>query len=237
MIWSDRLGSPSSRSRNRLCRRTATSIHSCLIFQKTLHCTRKQRSRLLSVFSREINYRMYQIYKEDGVVNRFLTARRHFWTPWSERTHYMENGQSVFFFSPHLPYVFGHVRLTGLLLRCSYPTLNQLWEKKILLFCSLKHCSQKFTDHLNAIWYRYKLQPHSQGSLLRRAGRREPWERGCTSYRSDKRVLYSNNQFMNGILTWFDSNSSFRNLRIILSDLLFHNTAQDKINELLPFYQ
>ena len=38
--------SPSSRRRNRLCRRTATSIHSCLIFQKTLHCTRKQRSRL-----------------------------------------------------------------------------------------------------------------------------------------------------------------------------------------------
>ena len=49
--------------------------------------------------SREINHRMYQIYKEDGVVNRFLTVRRHFWTPWSERTHYMENGQSVFFFS------------------------------------------------------------------------------------------------------------------------------------------
>ena len=31
---------------------------------------------------------------------------------------------------------------------------------------------------------------------------------------------------MNGILTWFDSNSSFRNLRIILSDLPFHNTFQ-----------
>ena len=46
-------------------------------------------------------------YKEDGVVNRFLTARCHFWTSWSERTHYMENGQSVFFISPHLPYVFG----------------------------------------------------------------------------------------------------------------------------------
>ena len=29
---------------------------------------------------------------------------------------------------------------------------------------------------------------------------------------------------MNGILTWFDCNSSFRNLRIILSDLRFHNT-------------
>ena len=28
-----------------------------------------------------------------------------------------------FFLSPHLPYVFGHVRLTRLLLRCSYPTV------------------------------------------------------------------------------------------------------------------
>ena len=27
-------------------------------------------------------------------------------------------------------------------------------------------------------------------------------------------------------LTWFDCNSSFRNLRIILSDLRFHNTFQ-----------
>ena len=48
----------------------------------------------------------------------------------------------------------------------------------------------------------------------------------ATSYRSDKRVHFSNNQFMNGILTWFDCNSSFRNLRIILSDLRFHNTFQ-----------
>ena len=31
--------------------------------------------------------------------------------------------------SPHLPYVFGHVRLTSLLLRCSYPPLNQFWKK------------------------------------------------------------------------------------------------------------
>ena len=56
---------------------------------------------------------------------------------------------------------------------------------------------------------------------------------------------------MNGILTWFDCNSSFRNLRIILSNLRLHNTfqfvkygasaqfffsllsAQDKVNELL----
>ena len=48
----------------------------------------------------------------------------------------------------------------------------------------------------------------------------------ATSYRGDKRVHFSNNQFMNGILTWFDCNSSFRNLRIILSDLRFHNTFQ-----------
>ena len=61
------------------------------------------------------NTRVYQIHKEGGVANRFLTARRHFWTPWSERTHCMENGQSVFFISPHLPYVFGHVSPGGVL--------------------------------------------------------------------------------------------------------------------------
>ena len=42
-------------------------------------------------------HRVYQIHKKAGVVTRFLTARRHFWTPRSERTHCMENGQSVFF--------------------------------------------------------------------------------------------------------------------------------------------
>ena len=55
------------------------------------------------------NTRVYQIHKKGGVANRFLTARRHFWTPWSERTHCMENGQSVFFLSPHTPV--GCVRL------------------------------------------------------------------------------------------------------------------------------
>ena len=45
------------------------------------------------------NTRVYQIHKEGGVANRFSTARRHFCTPWSERTHCMENGQSVFFLS------------------------------------------------------------------------------------------------------------------------------------------
>ena len=60
-------------------------------------------------FSVNNNTRVYQIHIEGGVANRFLTARRHFWTPWLERTHCMENGQSVFFLSPHTP--FGRVRL------------------------------------------------------------------------------------------------------------------------------
>ena len=42
------------------------------------------------------NTRVYQIHKEGGVANRFLTARRHFWTPWSERIQKRTVG---FFFS------------------------------------------------------------------------------------------------------------------------------------------
>ena len=45
-----------------------------------------------------------------------------------------------------------------------------------------------------------------------------------TSYRIDKRIRFSNNQLMNGILTWFDCNSSCWNLLIIESDLRFYNT-------------
>ena len=45
-----------------------------------------------------------------------------------------------------------------------------------------------------------------------------------TSYRSDELIHFANNQFMNEILTWFAYNSSFRNLRIKLSDLRFRNT-------------
>ena len=67
----------------------------------------------------------------------------------------------------------------------------------------LKSCHQKFTDHLNAIWYPLQVTEATNGSLV-----------------------FSNNQFMNGILTWFDCNSFFRNLWIILSDLRFHNTFQ-----------
>ena len=38
------------------------------------------------------------------------------------------------------------------------------------------------------------------------------------------RVVFQSRSFKNGILTWLDYNSSFRNLRIILSDLRFRNT-------------
>ena len=65
---------------------------------------------------------MHQIHKEGGVVNRFLTARGHFGTPWSERTHCMENGQSVSF-----------SRLTRLrvrLLRHALPISSLILRKK-----------------------------------------------------------------------------------------------------------
>ena len=72
-----------------------------------------------------------------------------------------------------------------------------------------------------------------------------------TSYRIDKQIHFSNNQFTNGVLTWFNCNSSFRNLQIIRSDLRFCNTFQfvkysapkkffsllavkNEVNELLP---
>ena len=51
-----------------------------------------------TIYPKQINHRVHQIHKEGGVVNRFLTARRHFWTPWSERTHCMGNGQPFFFY-------------------------------------------------------------------------------------------------------------------------------------------
>ena len=88
------------------------------------------------------NTRVYQIHKESGVANRFLTARRHFWTPWSERTHCMENGQSVFFLSPHTPYErvrlarFARVRLLRhallislLILRKKKTVLQSTWSQ------------------------------------------------------------------------------------------------------------
>ena len=69
------------------------------------------------------------IHKESGVVNRFLTAWQHVWTPWSERTYSMENGQLVFFLSPHTCKT-----LTPCF--CLYQFLYWFWEKN-RLFCSL----------------------------------------------------------------------------------------------------
>ena len=148
--------SPSSWSSNRFFRRTVSSIHSCFIFQKTLRCKQKQRWRLLSLFSREINYRMYQIYKEDGVVNRVLTPRRHFWTPWSEWTHYMENGQSVFFSlaSPALRIraCEAHALALALLLPYSKPILGKktdcfaVYRKLVVWTFTYDFCKTHDTD-------------------------------------------------------------------------------------------
>ena len=109
-----------------------------------------------TIYPKQINHRVYQIPKEGGVVNRFLTARRHFWTPWSERTHCMGNGQSFFFFARL-------TRRTGVwdsrasLAYDSYATLYlflySFWEKKNnnnnnkkRLFCSLPlHGMEKFS--------------------------------------------------------------------------------------------
>ena len=44
-----------------------------------------------------------------SLSSRLCFGGKRFWTPWSERTHCMEKGQSVFFLSPHTPY--GRVRL------------------------------------------------------------------------------------------------------------------------------
>ena len=75
-------------------------------------------------------------------MNRFLTGRRHFWTPWSERTRCMQNRQSVFFLSPHTPV--GRVRLLrhtlpiSLLILRKKPTVLQSsstfseWKKRLI---------------------------------------------------------------------------------------------------------
>ena len=93
-----------------------------------------------ALFSLEINYRVYQIQKRGGVASRFLTARRHFWTPWLERTHCMKNGQSVFFLSPHTPY--GLVRLARFarvrLLSHALPISSLILRKKPTVLQSMK---------------------------------------------------------------------------------------------------
>ena len=137
-------------------------FHSFLIFPKTLHCPWKQCTRRSGItgysvhhkiqsqvqtnhalYSCVISHWVYQIYKEGGVLNRFSTPRRHFQTPWSERTHCMENGQSIFLLSPQLVR-FAHVRL----LRYSNATLNRFWEKT--------HCFAVFIGKHFKIFYNFK---------------------------------------------------------------------------------
>ena len=131
--------SPSPRSWNRPCRRTATSIHSCLIFQKTPFIVHGNNTQ---------DCFRYSLAKSITGCIKF-TKRTELWIDfWQLDDIFQPPGQNeliiwktdswFFSFSPHLPYVFGHVRLTRLLLRCSYPTLNQFWGKKTRLFCSLK---------------------------------------------------------------------------------------------------
>ena len=66
-------------------------------FQKTLYTlhTETMLKTGYSIQHKIWSHWVYQIYKEGGVVNRFLTAWQHFWIPWSEQTHCMENGQSI----------------------------------------------------------------------------------------------------------------------------------------------
>ena len=145
--------SPSSRSRHRLCCRTATSTHfwSTTIYTtfrreatlktalELLDYTVKIRSQVQTITrALEINHRVYQIHQEGGVENWFLTARRHIWPPWSERTHCMENGQSFFFSLRHTPY--GGVRLARMARKALTPRFIDFFtdfEKKNRLFCSL----------------------------------------------------------------------------------------------------
>ena len=137
-------------------------FHSFLIFPKTLHCPWKQCTRRFGItgysvhhqiqsqvqtnhvlYSCVISHWVYQIYKEGGVLNRFSTPRRHFQTPWSEQTHCMENGQSIFLLSPRLVR-FAHVRL----LRYSNATLSRFWEKT--------HCFAVFIGKHFKIFYNFK---------------------------------------------------------------------------------
>ena len=53
-----------------------------------------------------------------------------FLNPWSERTHYIENGESSFFSQHKLPCVRLTLVASVRLLRYSYTTLNRFWKKK-----------------------------------------------------------------------------------------------------------
>ena len=158
--------SPSSRSRHRLCCRTATSTQfwsstKYTSFHYILYISQRSNAKNCfritglqhlglqrhdlepsadnALLSLEINHRVCQIQKEGGVVNRFLTARRHFLTPWSEGTHCMENEQPFFF--SLASHALRACKARARRAQDSYATLYWFlywfWEKK-RLFCSLR---------------------------------------------------------------------------------------------------
>ena len=99
--------------------------------------------------------------------------------------------------------------------------VSSLWNFCQLSFLEFEECLNRNFSHWNIfhliINYTKKLQSKIHRSL-------ECNLTAGTSYRSNKQIHFSNNQFMNWILTWFGCNSSLSNLRIILSDLRFCNT-------------
>ena len=117
--------SPSLRNRNRLCQHTATSTH-LLTFQKTLHWTRKQCSRLLWNYWRSIMYNFqHKIWSQVQTITHTVLLRKQspgesnlqrgwsceyifyssttFLNPLTEWTHCMENGESNLFSRLTLP--------------------------------------------------------------------------------------------------------------------------------------
>ena len=130
--------SPSSRGRNSLCRRIATSIYSCLILQKTLHCTRKQRSRLLRYFLVKSIIGCVKFKKRTELWIDFWQFN-HIFEPFSQSELIIWKTDSRFFFSLASPALRiqaceAHALALTLLLRNSKPVLG----KKNRRFCSLK---------------------------------------------------------------------------------------------------
>ena len=117
--------SPSLRNRNRLCQHTATSTH-LLTNQKTLHCMRKQCSRLLWNYLRSIMYNFqHKIWSQVQTITHTVLLLKQspgasnlqrwwsceyifyssttFLNPLTEWTHCMENGESNLFSHLTLP--------------------------------------------------------------------------------------------------------------------------------------
>ena len=99
----------------------ATNIFSELIYPllKLPNCVLKQQPHI-SLFSREINQRVYRIHKEGGVVNRFLTARRHFRIPWDP---FLESSDNKTLRSVH----FGGVVVELIKCKCGGIVRNEIW--------------------------------------------------------------------------------------------------------------